>query len=112
MEQDQLDELEAICAIFPEEYSEVSEEQAEAIISSMGWGEDDIKHMVKLTLQPQPDDKGDIHGKTVPNSDVEWHLLNGIDRYSRYCAILRHACYLSGGTPTIDNLREGEGSER
>lgn len=67
MEQDQLDELEALSAIFVDEYEQISLEQAQPIIESMGWMEDDIKHVVSLKLAPQPDDSGDIHGKCKAN---------------------------------------------
>eukprot|EP01039_Chlorochromonas_danica_P002422 gene2422-2655_t len=60
-QQDQLDELEAIGAIFVDEHSEILEEEKAKIIESNGWGEESVSHLVRLRLEPQPDDSGKIH---------------------------------------------------
>lgn len=67
-QQDQLDELEAIGAIFVDEHSEIQEEEKAKLIESNGWGEESVSHLVRLRLEPQPDDSGKIHSKSHTRS--------------------------------------------
>lgn len=75
MDQDQLDEIEAISAIFSEEFSEVPLEEAKASLAAKGWADEPIAHVVHLSLQPQPDDKGQIYGKKTLFSLLRQHPL-------------------------------------
>ena len=63
MNQDQLDEIEAISSIFVDEYSTVPPEQVAKLLQSLGWTEE-VHHLCRLSLKPQPDEKGQVHGKS------------------------------------------------
>jgi hypothetical protein len=64
MDQDQLDEIEAISSIFVDEYTSVPLEQVARLMQSFGWScEEELHHVCRLSLKPQPDDQGQVHGK-------------------------------------------------
>lgn len=62
MEQDQLDELEALSAIFPSEFRELSVQEGADIVAIAGWDATEIKHLIHLKLAPDTNDNGEIHG--------------------------------------------------
>lgn len=62
----QVDEIEALGSIYPNEFSSIPESEWEVVIHQFGWNGEDIANLVKIDLQPQDiTDESKIYGNIV-----------------------------------------------
>lgn len=60
----QLEEIEALSAIYPEEFKVLENDELKKIVSEAGWTEE-ITNVGVLHLKPQEDNEENIHGNFI-----------------------------------------------